>query len=159
MKKITALLLAILTFALIFTGCSSDKEETVNTTKAVSQDGTKADEKDFAFPDDLTILGDEDSKYSFIFKAVHKDGKETSFGIRTNKETIGEALVEADLLGGREESTGYVVYTIDHVKHDHNTEGFYWVLYIDGELAEVDVMKTAIENGSTYEFICERYMK
>lgn len=158
MKKITAILLAILTFALIFAGCGSDKKETDTTTKAAAEDNVNKEES-FTFPDGITILGADNSKYSFIFKAVHKDGKETTFGIRTDKETIGEALVEADLLGGREESTGYVVYTIDHVKHDHNTEGFYWVLYIDGELAEVDVMKTKIENGSTYEFICERYMK
>ncbi len=158
MKKITALLLAILTFALIFTGCASDKKETDTTTKTAAEDNVTKEES-FTFPDGITILGADDSKNMFVFKAVHKDDKETTFGIRTDKETIGEALVEAGLLEGREESTGYVVYTVDGVKHDHNTEGFYWVLYVDGELAEVDVMKTAIENGSTYEFICERYMK
>lgn len=161
MKKTTAILLAILTFALIFTGCASDKEETKTetTTKAAAEDNTNKEEA-FTFPDGITIYGEDDSKYSFVFKVTHKDGsKPQDKGIRTNKETLGEALIEASLIDGREESTGYVVYTVDGVRHDHNTEGFYWVLYINGELAEVDVMKTEIENGATYEFICERYMK
>lgn len=159
LKKIIAILIAALTFILAFAGCS-DKEDTKteNGTNANSVTENKSTEE-FTFPDGITIFGAEGSKYSFIFKAKHKDSTEKTYGIRTDKETIGEALVEAGLLGGREESTGYVVYTIDGVKHDHNTEGFYWVLYINGELAEIDVMKTAIEDGATYEFVCERYMK
>ena len=159
MKKIIALILAALTFVTVFAACGKDETDgkTETTKAAASQEANEAEE--FVFPDGITILGNDESKYSFIFKAVHKDGRETEFGIRTDKETIGEALVECGLLEGREESSGYVVYTIDGVKHDHNTEGFYWVLYINGELAEVDVMQTAIEDGATYEFICERYMK
>lgn len=159
MKKIIAVLLAALTFILAFAGCS-DNEDTKagnETTKNSVAENNSAEE--FTFPDGITIFGADTGKHAFIFKAMHKDGTEKTYGVRTDKETIGDALVEAGLLGGREESTGYVVYTIDGVKHDHNTEGFYWVLYINGELAEVDVMKTVIEDGATYEFICERYMK
>lgn len=162
MKKITALLLAILTFALVFTGCGSDKEETKTetTTKAASENSENTEDEEFTFPDGITIYGNDESKYSFIFQAVHKDGTKTDLrGVKTDKETIGEALLETEWIEGREEESGYVVYTVDGVKHDHNTEGFYWVLYINGEPAEVDVMETPIENGATYEFICERYMK
>ncbi len=158
MKKIIAILLAAITLMLAFAGCS-DKKDNKPENETTANSAVENSAEEFSFPDGITIFGADNSKYAFLFKATHKDGTEKTYGIRTDKETIGEALVEAGLLGGREESTGYVVYTIDGVKHDHNTEGFYWVLYINGELAEVDVMKTAIEDGATYEFICERYMK
>lgn len=83
------------------------------------------------------------------------DGKETSREIHTDKETVGEALLEQKLIEGEEGDYGLYVTTVNGISLDYNTDGIYWAFYINGEYAQTGVDATNIMDGSTYSFQAE----
>ena len=91
----------------------------------------------------------------FPFTVVDKDGGETSFEIHTDKETVGEALVELGLIAGEESEYGLYVKTVNGITADYDKDGVYWAFYINGEYASTGVSVTAITEGDSYSFKVE----
>lgn len=102
--------------------------------------------------DDADIGGQEKS---FDFTVVYQDGEEESFDIVTDKRTVGEALLEEELIDGEEGAYGLYVKTVNGVTLDYNTDGKYWAFYVDGEYAAAGVDATEIEEGCEYSFRAE----
>ena len=92
---------------------------------------------------------------TFDFTVTDFDGKETAFLIHTDKETVGEALLELGLIAGDESEFGLYVKTVNGVTADYDKDGKYWAFYVDGEYASTGVDTTAIEEGKTYAFKVE----
>lgn len=92
---------------------------------------------------------------SFTFKVVDLEGKETSYTIKTNKKTVGEALLAEGLIKGEDSEYGLYVKTVNGITLDYNTDGKYWAFYVDDEYAQSSVDKTDIAIGSTYTFKAE----
>jgi len=57
---------------------------------------------------------------------VDKEGSETQFEIHTEKETVGEALVELGLIAGEESEYGLYVKTVNGITADYDKDGVYW---------------------------------
>ncbi|MBO5065797.1 MAG: DUF4430 domain-containing protein [Clostridia bacterium] len=136
-------LIAVIAFTV--TGCSSDKEAPADTStvSTTTPDLVAAE-----------ILGE--GKTTFNFKVVDPEGNEKSFEIRTDKGTVGEALLELGLIEGEDGDYGLYVKTVNGVTVDYDKDGKYWAFYENGQYAAKGVDQTPINPDSTYEFRAEK---
>lgn len=131
----------IVAMALFTTACNDKKED------AAAQTGTVVVE-------DGSVLG-EGSK-TFTFTVVDKDGNETAMEIHTDKEMVGEALLELNVIAGEDGQYGLYVKEVNGITAVYETDGTYWAFYINGEYGMTGVDLTPIEEGSTYSFRVEK---
>lgn len=92
---------------------------------------------------------------TFLFTVVDQDGNETPFEIHTDKDTVGAALLELELIDGEEGEYGLYVKTVNGITADYDKDGTYWAFYINGEYASTGVDATAITEGESYSFKVE----
>lgn len=102
----------------------------------------------------VTELGKGDTEFEFT--VVFADGKETKFNISTNQKTVGEALLEQELIEGEDGPYGLYVKTVNGETHDYDVDGTYWSFYVNGEYATSGVDTTEIESGARYMFKVEK---
>lgn len=102
----------------------------------------------------LTACKKEDASaaHTFTLEVTDLDGKVTKHEISTDKQTVGEALLEQGLISGDVGDYGLYVKTVDGLTLDYETDGKYWAFYVDGEYAMAGVDSTDITDGSTYAF-------
>lgn len=151
MKILSCFLLLVLSAAIALTavGCDDKNDggaNTAQTTTVATTSGTTADPS--------TIRGEGNTE--FIFKVVTASGEEKTFTVRTDKEKVGEALVDAGLIAGEDGPYGLYVKTVDGETVDYETHGKYWAFYVDGAYAPTGVDVTKIEAGREYSFRAEK---
>ena len=80
-----------------------------------------------------------------------KAGEEkVTFTIKTDKNTVGAALLEHELIAGEESQYGLYVKVVNGITADYDVDASYWSFYIDGEYAMSGVDTTEISEGVTY---------
>ena len=144
-KKITSLFLCmmlIVAMAFTATGCG-DKQDTNKPSTEQDSAATNA-----------TVLGEGATK--FLFTVVDKDGNETFFEIHTDKEIVGDALLEHNLISGDESEYGLYVKVVNGITADYNVDATYWAFYVNGTYATSGVDTTSITEGETYSFKVEK---
>ncbi len=141
-KVLSYLLLFVLiaAMALLATGCNDD-------TKTQSSMPEKTDTVS------VTEVGKGDTVFSF--EVVDVEGKTTAFKVYTDKKTVGEALVECELISGDDGPYGLYVKTVNGTTLDYDKDGKYWAFYENGEVAQIGVDMTEIVNGANYAFKAE----
>ncbi len=143
LKKTLSLILCIMLIAataLFTTGCGDNKQNTESTVSVESsQEGI--------------ILGEGETQ--FLFTVTDLEGKETLFTINTDKNIVGEALQELELIAGDESEFGLYVKTVNGLTVDYDKDGKYWAFYVNGAYATSGVDTTEIEAGATYSFKAE----
>lgn len=92
----------------------------------------------------------------FAFKVTDASGKETDFTISTDKKTVGEALLEENLIAGDDSEYGLYVKTVNGVTLDYDKDGMYWAFYVNGEYAQTGVDSTDVIAGAEYAFKAEK---
>jgi hypothetical protein len=139
-RLLTSLLCVMLAAALVMgtVGCSK-APETSDNSAVVMQDGA--------------TLGN--GATAFTFTVVNGEGVETTVTVKTDKETVGEALVELGLVSGEDSDWGLMVDTVNGETVNYNETGKYWAFYIDGEYAQTGVDSTPVTAGATYTFKVE----
>lgn len=183
-KKFFSLLLCMmLTVAMAFstTGCSgNNKESDAQTETQVEADTQTAEESDVQedaqdaeqiaesedtqaeeqateqtdAQTDATVLGE--GQTVFTFNVTDADGNETNFEIHTDKETVGDALLELDLIAGEDSEYGLYVKTVNGITADYDKDQTYWAFYVNGEYAQTGVDSTNVTAGDTYSFKVEK---
>ena len=160
LKKLVSLILCIVLIAavaLFASGCGKTPET------PSSQDGTVLDtgDKTPSSGDEgdptqskATVLGE--GNVTFGFTVTDSDGKETVYEIHTDKKTVGEALLELELIAGDEGAYGLYVKTVDGVTLDYEKDGMYWAFYENGVYASAGVDSTEITEGASYAFKAEK---
>lgn len=133
----------IVAMALSATGCNGSQN---NETPPASAAGASASA-------DTTVLGEGST--SFAFSVTDPDGNSTQFEIHTDKATVGEALLELNLIAGDDSEYGLYVKTVNDITVDYDKDGKYWAFYIDGEYATTGVDSTQITDGASYAFKAE----
>lgn len=93
---------------------------------------------------------------SFTFEVVDGDGNTDTFEISTDKKTVGEALLDENLIEGEDSEYGLYVKTVNGITADYDVDQTYWAFYIDGEYATTGVDTTDVVDGSTYSFKVEK---
>ena len=111
---------------------------------------------------DKEDLGNEENEAAevkeektFEFTVVFVDGSSKTYTVKTDKTTVGEALLDEGLIEGEDGQYGLYVKTVDGVTLDYNTDGKYWAFYVNGSYAMSGVDSTAIEAGKVYTFKAE----
>ena len=130
-------LVLIVAMALFTSGCNDKTTETPVTQEA-----------------EVTVLGEGETK--FLFTVVDKDGVETPFEIYTDKEIVGDALLELELIAGEDGEFGLYVKTVNGIVADYDVDGTYWAFYVNGEYAMSGVDATTIEEDTAYMFKVEK---
>ena len=103
---------------------------------------------------ELTVLGEGATK--FTFTVVDKDGNETPFEIHTDKEIVGDALLELGLISGDAGAYGLYVKTVNGITADYDIDQTYWAFYINDAYAVTGVDTTKITEDDHYSFKVEK---
>lgn len=140
-RRITALLI-ICVLALSFVGCGKQDAEIIDgkTTAATTAEWTRVGE----------------GKYAFPFIVTFADGSKQNYIVSTDKEIVGEALADAELIAGEQSEFGLFVKTVCGVTADYSKDAAYWSLYVSGELSDVGVDSVQCKDVVDVEF---RYTK
>ena len=133
----------IVAMALSASGCSGSQNNDTPSTSAADTNAAS----------DVTVLGEGNT--SFIFFVTDLDGNQTQFEIHTDKTTVGEALLELNLIAGDDSEYGLYVKTVNDITVDYDKDGKYWAFYVDGEYATTGVDSTQITDGASYAFKAE----
>jgi len=144
-KKILSLLFCLVliaAIALCTTACDS------NTT---NEDYSSTPTTNYASP---TVIGEGEKQFSLL--VTDKDGKSSAFTVNTDKETVGDALLELKLIEGDIEQHGLYIKSVNGITADYDTDGTYWAFYINGEYASSGVDTTKIKEGAAYTLKVEK---
>ena len=93
---------------------------------------------------------------TFTFEVVAADGTTTTFTVTTEKETVGEALLDEGLIEGEEGPYGLYVKKVNGILADYDVDQTYWAFYINGAYGATGVDVTPVEDGATYAFKVEK---
>lgn len=75
------------------------------------------------------------------------------FTIHTDKATVGEALLENDLISGEDGAYGLYVKKVNGITADYDIDQSYWAFYVNGEYAMTGIELTNINEGDVYEVV------
>ena len=145
-KKLLSLILStmlIVAMAFSMTACGGKDTEKPNTEVENQLENTES-----------KVLGEGAVVFDFV--VVDAEGKETAFEIHTDKTTVGEALLELELIDGEEGDYGLYVKSVNGITADYDVDGTYWAFYINGEMAMTGVDATEVEEGAAYSFKVEK---
>jgi hypothetical protein len=146
----------IAAMALLFVSCDKEQPpvpEAPSTQEAPQEQG--GDQQGGGQPgEQIEEVGQGSTSFSFFAKFA--DGSTRKFTVKTDKATVGEALVDAGLITGSESSYGLMVETVCGVKYDYTEDGMYWAFYVNGEYAMTGVDSTPISADETYAFKATR---
>ena len=106
---------------------------------------------------DATYRGDRTfGKGAITVEVEVKAGEESiTFTIKTDKETLGEALLEHNLIEGVEGAYGLYVKKVNGILADYDVDQSWWCLYKNGEMMMTGVDTTEIADGEHYELVYE----
>lgn len=143
-KKLLSLILSmvlVVAMALFVSGCGDNNNDVQGSNGSTIQS-------------EGGVLGEGTTQ--FALTVTDKDGNETAFEIHTDKETVGDALLELELIAGEEGDFGLYVKTVNGITADYDVDGTYWAFYINGEYAMTGVSSTTITEGDSYALKVEK---
>ena len=127
-------------------GGESDTQEESQTEKEVAPEGVWANatyRKDMEFGNGAKTVVVE----------VKAADQTVAFTVKTDKDTVGAALLEHDLIAGEDSAYGLYVKTVNGILADYDVDQSYWAFYINGEYAMTGVDTTEITEGVTYQLV------
>jgi len=138
MKKFTALLLALLCLAAL-AACTAQQTppEQPSSTTAI----------DYGEPQ---IVGEGATQ--FVFR-VTAENEKFQYLVQTDAETVGDALLEVELVAGTVSAGSLMVTTVCGTTLDYQKDSAYWAFHINGAYAETGVSQTKITPDAVYEFV------
>ena len=133
MRKILGIIMATV-LCLCFAACGNTKTETdVWETALYSED---------------TELGNGETTF---YADVVANEKTVTFTVKTDKETVGEALAELKLIEGEKGPYGLYVKTVNGMLADYDKNQTFWAFTKNGEQLMTGVDGEKIEAGAHYE--------
>lgn len=84
---------------------------------------------------------------------VKAEENAVTFTIKTDKDTVGAALLEHELIDGDESEYGLYVKKVNGIVADYDIDQSYWAFYIDGDYAMTGVDSTEIVEDAKYELV------
>ena len=131
MKKLLAVLMAVLTLAML-ASCAKPAQ-----TEAPTEAGIPATQE----------VGK--GAKTFTMKVTDAEKKDYEITIHTDKKTVGEALTENKLA---DISDGFLTAILG-MEASWEKDQAYWAFYINGEFAMTGVNDTDIEDGQNYALV------
>lgn len=143
MKKLLSVLLAAV---MLMSLAACRKTETPTDVQTTADDVIAADT-------DVIEVGKGQTVFDFTVVDAEKNTK--LYKVSTDKKTVGEALIDAELISGENGLYGLYVKTVAGKTYDYDKDGKYWAFYANGELSPTGVDMTDITEGVAYEFRAE----
>ena len=84
---------------------------------------------------------------------VEAGEKSVVLTVHTDKENLGEALLDLGLIAGDAGEYGLYVKKVNGITADYDVDGSYWGFYINGEMAMNGVDGETIDDGASYSLI------
>lgn len=156
-KKLISVVIALLmciTLCLSFAGCN---DKTVTETPKTTTSQSTADETaaltgvwaDADYTED-TVIGEGATTFYF---EVQAEDYSVTFTVNTDKEILGDALLEYELVAGEDSTYGLYVKTVNGILADYDVNATYWSFTKDGEMMMTGVDGETIESGAHYEMV------
>ncbi|MBE6749008.1 MAG: DUF4430 domain-containing protein [Ruminococcaceae bacterium] len=143
---VTLSIVLIAVMALLIAGCTNNKKnDETSTTESTPVSTTEQ----------ASVIYKGEGEKAFVFIVTDSEGKDTHFMIKTDKETVGEALMELNLISGEEGQYGLYVKTVNGITLDYDKDGKYWAFYEENAYANQGVDQTEITEGGVYTFKAE----
>ena len=149
MKKNLSLVSVMLVISMLLISCSFIGAQGNNdNSQAENQNGIWTN----ALYQNDTEIGEGAKTVQVEVKAGEKS---VTFTVHTDKETLGDALLEHNLITGEEGAYGLYVKLVNGIEADYDKDGTYWAFYKNGEMMMVGVDGAVIADGEHYELIKE----
>ena len=79
--------------------------------------------------------------------------RSVTFTLHTDKTTLGDALLEHELIAGDVAQYGLYVKEVNGITADYDVDQSYWSFYKNGEYLMAGVDSTEIADGEHYEIV------
>ena len=83
---------------------------------------------------------------------VTAEEQTVTFTVKTDKETVGDALLDVGLIDGEEGPYGIYVKKVNGITADYDVDQTYWAFYVNGEMSMSGADTTAIDESAVYRF-------
>jgi hypothetical protein len=147
MKKTLKIFLAltlVLTTVLACTSCTLwDKMPWNKDSNPVTENTVRVSENDCTMGSGATTLT----------VRIEDPEKSVTFTVLTDKATVGEALLEHNIIGGENGAYGLYVKTANGILADYDVDQSYWAFYVGDDYSMTGVDTTPIEEGVTYRLV------
>ena len=140
MKTVSKLTLILLVLSMLFCFVACADAEKVG----IWESATYRSDKEF---------GKGEKTVSVTVKA---EDQSVVFTVKTDKQYLGEALIEHELITGEEGPYGLYITAVNGMAIAEDEQA-YWALYKDGAYSMTGVDTTPIANGESYELVKESY--
>lgn len=97
-----------------------------------------------------TVLGDGDK---ILYLSVIVGDKCIDFTIKTDKNIVGDALKEHNLIEGEEGAYGIYIKKVNGIEADYDKDQSYWSFEKDGEAMLTGVDSTEFKDGENFELV------
>ena len=88
-----------------------------------------------------------------VMVEVKVEDQSVTFTIKTDKTTLGDALMEHDLVSGDQGAFGLYVKVVNGITADYDVDGSYWAFNKNGEMMLTGIDGTTIADGEHYELV------
>ena len=95
--------------------------------------GCASKEPDVVFDGELQEVGSGAKSFALIVDDVA--GNVLGYKVKTDKETVGEALFDLKMIDGEDGPYGLYIKSVCGIIADYNDGGKYWAFYVNGEYA------------------------
>ena len=99
---------------------------------------------------DSAVLGEGSISVDVEVKAGDRS---VTFTVKTDKDTLGEALIDNGLIEGEAGAYGLYVKRVNGILADYDVDSSYWSFYKNGEYLLTGVDTTYIADGEHYEIV------
>jgi len=134
MKKFLSLIVCVL--CLFMTACNDKEVE-----KGLWENAIYTEDTEFGTGGKTVIV------------EVEADDKAVTFTINTDKETLGDVLMEHSIISGEKGPYGLYVKSVNGMMADYEINKSYWSLSKDGGYMPTGVDDTKISDGEHYELV------
>ena len=142
---ISLMLIAVIAFSL--SACDLLGLIEKPSTDTENESGTNGVWANATYLDDTTL----GSGAKTITVEVSAEDKTVVFTVKTDADTVGDALLANNLIAGEEGAYGLYVKVVNGIMADYDVNQCYWAFYIDGDYAMSGVDTTRIDEGATYK--------
>ncbi len=94
-----------------------------------------------------TTIGEGDKTLTVVVKA---EDQSITFTVKTDKTTVGAALIEHTIIEGENSQFGLYIKKVNGILADYDVDRTYWAFYANGEYSATGVDTTEIVEGVTY---------
>ena len=135
-KQLLSVLLCLAVLLCAFTACGKDPSPENSWENAVYTEDT--------------ALGEGAKTLSIT---VSMQENTVVFTVKTDADTLKDALLPLSLIQGEQQSAGYMVYYVNGVRANYNEDGAYWAIMQGDDYLMTGVDTTPISDGDSYAFI------